>query len=102
MVVSHSRVWYEIAELIGLQHRKTCARVLVHIRFSKLSNSLHLQIPICHYLCMAESKFCVCVSFSKILICSLVCVLVSTEGLAVGVGFGAIGKTPSATFESAR
>jgi len=23
------------------------------------------------------------------------------EGLAVGVGFGAIGKTPSATFESA-
>lgn len=24
------------------------------------------------------------------------------EGLAVGVGFGAIGKTPSATFESAR
>lgn len=32
---------------------------------------------------------------------SLICVL-STEGLAVGVGFGAIGKTPSATFESAR
>ena len=25
-----------------------------------------------------------------------------TEGLAVGVGFGAIGKSPSATFESAR
>ncbi|KAJ8367385.1 hypothetical protein AAFF_G00320120 [Aldrovandia affinis] len=25
-----------------------------------------------------------------------------TEGLAIGVGFGAIGKTPSATFESAR
>ena len=24
------------------------------------------------------------------------------EGLAVGVGFGAIGKSPSATFESAR
>lgn len=32
---------------------------------------------------------------------NLICVL-STEGLAVGVGFGAIGKTPSATFESAR
>lgn len=27
---------------------------------------------------------------------------VCAEGLAVGVGFGAIGKTPSATFESAR
>lgn len=26
----------------------------------------------------------------------------SAEGLAVGVGFGAIGKTSSATFESAR
>jgi len=25
-----------------------------------------------------------------------------TEGLAVGVGFGAIGKTASATFENAR
>jgi hypothetical protein len=25
-----------------------------------------------------------------------------SEGLAVGVGFGAIGKTPSATLESAR
>ena len=25
-----------------------------------------------------------------------------TEGLAVGVGFGAIGKTSSATFENAR
>jgi hypothetical protein len=24
------------------------------------------------------------------------------EGLAVGVGFGAIGKTPAATFENAR
>lgn len=29
-------------------------------------------------------------------------IFVSAEGLAVGVGFGAIGKTPSATFESAR
>ena len=25
-----------------------------------------------------------------------------TEGLAVGVGFGAVGKSPSATFENAR
>ena len=25
-----------------------------------------------------------------------------SEGLAVGVGFGAVGKTPSATFENAR
>ena len=25
-----------------------------------------------------------------------------SEGLAVGVGFGAIGKSPSATFENAR
>lgn len=32
---------------------------------------------------------------------SFICVL-SAEGLAVGVGFGAIGKTTSATFESAR
>ena len=28
--------------------------------------------------------------------------LYTAEGLAVGVGFGAIGKTPSATLESAR
>ena len=28
--------------------------------------------------------------------------ILSTEGLAVGVGFGAIGKSPSATLESAR
>jgi zinc transporter 11 len=31
----------------------------------------------------------------------LACCFIS-EGLAVGVGFGAIGKSPSATFESAR
>lgn len=30
------------------------------------------------------------------------CFFLSTEGLAVGVGFGAIGKTSSATFERAR
>ena len=29
-------------------------------------------------------------------------ILFLTEGLAVGVGFGAIGKTASATFENAR
>uniref|UniRef100_A0A3Q1CW21 Uncharacterized protein n=1 Tax=Amphiprion ocellaris TaxID=80972 RepID=A0A3Q1CW21_AMPOC len=33
---------------------------------------------------------------------SQLCVFLSAEGLAVGVGFGAIGKTSSATFESAR
>ena len=30
-----------------------------------------------------------------------ICILFS-EGLAVGVGFGAVGRTPSATFEKAR
>jgi len=33
---------------------------------------------------------------------STVCPVTCTEGLAVGVGFGAIGKTPSATFVKAR
>ena len=32
----------------------------------------------------------------------LILLFSSTEGLAVGVGFGAIGKTPAATFERAR
>lgn len=32
----------------------------------------------------------------------MTCLCLSAEGLAVGVGFGAIGKTSSATFESAR
>ena len=39
--------------------------------------------------------------YHGILYC-IVFFLFFSEGLAVGVGFGAIGKSPSATFENAR
>uniref|UniRef100_H3CES6 Zinc transporter ZIP11 n=3 Tax=Tetraodon nigroviridis TaxID=99883 RepID=H3CES6_TETNG len=42
-------------------------------------------------------------SFTRVSLCTYtIKISLFTEGLAVGVGFGAIGKTPSATFESAR
>ena len=52
------------------------------------------------YSCLMHGEnigVCVCV----LLMCMYVCTLFS-EGLAVGVGFGAIGKSPSATLENAR
>ena len=44
----------------------------------------------------------VCTLALTYITCTCTCVHSFTEGLAVGVGFGAIGNSPSATLESAR
>lgn len=86
----------------GSTNRQWC--VYVYAYMCVCLSKLCLLSTVYYYLCMmAERQVCEPYSHcKKWSFCLWFGVFVCTEGLAVGVGFGAIGKTPSATFESAR
>ena len=90
-----SESWRRIVLLIVAITVHNIPGVWGSIKLALLCTCIHL-ISVLLQLSDITSNVLLCILATLNTICFI------TEGLAVGVGFGAIGKSPSATFESAR